>query len=99
MHKRRHKIKLDGMRVVVDGREIEIAGLRPVDLMLAALAYGIGIRYIDKTGEPYELECEIDGYNITCRAKCTGDEEKCLVYQTLTKGLLKLICEDAQRPA
>jgi hypothetical protein len=78
--------------VAIDGKEIDLTGLRPIDLMLAALAYGIGIRYIDKTGEPYEMECEVDGYNVTCRAKCTGEEEKCLIYQTLTKGLLKLLC-------
>jgi len=92
MHKRRHTVKLDGRRVAIDGKEIDLTGLRPIDLMLAALAYGIGIRYIDKTGEPYEMECEVDGYNVTCRAKCTGEEEKCLIYRTLTKGLLKLLC-------
>ncbi|AKT33758.1 hypothetical protein PYWP30_00087 [Pyrobaculum sp. WP30] len=70
MHKRRHTVKLDGRRVAIDGKEIDLTGLRPIDLMLAALAYGIGIRYIDKTGEPYEMECEVDGYNVTCRAKC-----------------------------
>lgn len=91
MHKRRHTVKLDGRRVAIDGKEIDLTDLRPIDLMLAALAYGIGIRYIDKTREPYEMECEVDGYNVTCRAKCTG-EEKCLIYQTLTKGLLKLLC-------
>jgi len=92
MHKRRHTVKLDGRRVAIDGKEIDLTGLRPIDLMLAALAYGIGIRYIDKTGEPYEMECEVDGYNVTCRAKCTGEEEKCLIYQTLTRGLLKFLC-------
>jgi hypothetical protein len=39
-----------------------------------------------------EMECEVDGYNVTCKAKCTEEEEKCLIYQTLTKGLLKLLC-------
>jgi hypothetical protein len=78
--------------VAIDGKEIDLTGLRPIDLMLAALAYGIGIRYIDKTGKPYEIECEVDGYNVTCRVKCIGEEEKCLIYQTLTKGLLKHLC-------
>jgi hypothetical protein len=44
MHKRRHTVKLDGRRMAIDGKEIDLTGLRPIDLMLAALAYGIGIR-------------------------------------------------------
>jgi len=94
MHKRGHtlKVQFTGDKVVVGDREIDVRGARPIDLMLAALAYGIGARYIDATGEPFEMECHIDGYQITCMAKCTGQEEKCLVYQTLTKGLLKLQC-------
>ena len=47
---------------------------------------------MDKTGEPYEAECEIDGYNIVCKAKCSGEEERCLVYRALSEGLLKFIC-------
>jgi hypothetical protein len=30
--------------MAIDGKEIDLTGLRPIDLMLAALAYGIGIR-------------------------------------------------------
>ncbi len=92
MHKRRYKIRLEQRRVIIDGKEIDLTGLRPIDLLLAALTYGVGIRYMDKTGEPYEAECEIDGYNIVCRAKCVGEEERCLVYRTLSEGLLKFIC-------
>ncbi|MEM0484337.1 MAG: hypothetical protein QW434_06540 [Pyrobaculum sp.] len=41
--------------MIVGDREIDITGLRPIDLMLAALAYGIGIRYIDMEGRPFEM--------------------------------------------
>jgi len=94
MHKGGHtlKVQFTGNRVVIGDREIDVRETRPIDLMLAALAYGIGARYIDATGEPFEMECYIDGYQITCMAKCTGQEEKCLIYQTLTKGLLKFQC-------
>ncbi|MFN3804197.1 MAG: hypothetical protein ACK4SY_03995 [Pyrobaculum sp.] len=80
--------------ITIDGRRIEIGGLRPVELMLAALAYGVGIRYVDKTGEAYQMECRIDGRQIVCRARCSGEEERCIVYQTLTRGLLQLQCEN-----
>lgn len=92
MHKRSHKIRLEQGRVIIDGKEINLTTLRPIDLLLAALAYGVGIRHMDKTGEPYEVECEIDGYNIVCKAKCNGEEERCLVYRALSEGLLKFIC-------
>jgi len=92
MHKRRHKIRLEPGRVIVDGKEINLTTLRPIDLLLAALTYGVGIRHMDKTGEPYEVECEIDGYNIVCKAKCSREEERCLVYRALTEGLLKFTC-------
>jgi hypothetical protein len=94
MHKRRHKITVTPTSVKIDDKEIQVGGLRPVDLLLAALAYGVGIRYIDKTGQPYEMECEVEGYEIRCLAPCTGEEDKCLVYQTTTKGGLKVICRD-----
>ncbi|MEZ0319152.1 MAG: hypothetical protein ABWK05_04050 [Pyrobaculum sp.] len=60
--------------------------------MIAALAYGVGIRYVDKTGQPYEIECEIERGQIKCYAPCTGEEERCIVYKTLTKGLLQFNC-------
>jgi hypothetical protein len=40
------------------------------------------------------MECEVEGYEIRCVAPCTGEEDKCLVYQTTTKGGLKVICRD-----
>lgn len=96
MHKRGNSIKILATpeRVIVGDREIDITGLRPIDLMLAALAYGIGIRYIDMEGRPFEMECEIEGYEIKCKAKCTGQEEKCVVYRALTKGTLKFECKE-----
>lgn len=94
MHKRRHKITVTPTLVKVDDMEIPVGELRPIDLLLAALAYGVGIRYIDKTGQPYEMECEVEGYEIRCVAPCTGEEDKCLVYQTTTKGRLRVICRD-----
>lgn len=94
MHKGSHtvKIKVTNHKVIINGKEIDVQGIRPIDLLLAAVAYGIGIRYIDKTGEPYEMECRVEGYEIVCDAKCTGEEEKCAAYRTATKGLLKLYC-------
>lgn len=94
MHKRGNTIKaiVTQEKVVVGDLEIDVKSVKPVELMLAALAYGIGIRYVDKTGQPYEIECEVEGYEVRCRAPCTGEEEKCLVYKTLTKGSLQFHC-------
>lgn len=58
--------------------------------MIAALAYGVGIRYVDKTGQPYEIECEIERGQIKCYAPCTGEEERCIVYKTLTIVAIQL---------
>ncbi len=80
--------------ITIGDTTIETKGLRPVELMLAALAYGVGVRYVDKTGEPYRLECQIDGYQIVCVAKCSGEEDKCIVFRTLTEGLLEFRCQE-----
>ncbi|ACB39034.1 hypothetical protein [Pyrobaculum neutrophilum] len=92
MHKRSYKARVAGGKVTVNGKEIDVTQLTPAELLLAALAYGVGIRYIDKTGEPYELECEIDGYTITCTARCSGEEGRCLIYRALTEGTLRFHC-------
>lgn len=92
MYKRSYTLRVDRDKVVINEKEIGL-DLKPIELLLAALAYGVGIRHVDKTGKPYEIKCEVDGYNIICKAKCTGEEERCLVYRALTEGLLKFICE------
>ncbi|MCY0890867.1 MAG: hypothetical protein OWQ51_07800 [Pyrobaculum arsenaticum] len=80
-------------KVQIGDKTIYVDNLRPVELLLAALAYGIGIRYIDKTGEAFEMQCEVEGYQIKCEANCTGEEERCLVFRTVTKGI-QFTCRD-----
>ncbi|MEM1663609.1 MAG: hypothetical protein QXY12_05320 [Pyrobaculum sp.] len=89
MHKRSYKLNIvnTGDRIYIGDREIDISNVKPVDLLLAALAYGVGIRYIDKTGEEFRMECEVENYRIKCRAKCSGEEERCLVFRTLKETI------------
>ncbi len=79
--------------VEVDGAMIKVSDLRPIDYLLIALAYGLGVRYIDKynTNE-YVLNCEIINDKLRCSANCGGFEDRCLVYRLLIRGGLSLKC-------
>ncbi|WP_243669115.1 hypothetical protein [Vulcanisaeta sp. JCM 16161] len=45
--------------VDVDGSVTKVSNLRPIDYLLIALAYGLGVRYIDRYGvNEYVINCE-----------------------------------------
>ncbi|MEZ0248519.1 MAG: hypothetical protein ABWJ97_04535 [Thermoproteus sp.] len=70
----------------VNGKKVP-DGFTPVELLAAALAYGVGAKQSDLGVESYEIECVVEGGEIRCRGKCTGVEERCLVFRTLRRAL------------
>ncbi|MEL9990261.1 MAG: hypothetical protein QXP98_02090 [Thermoproteus sp.] len=70
----------------VNGKKVP-DGFTPVELLVAALAYGVGVRQSDLGAESYEVECVVEGEDIRCRGKCIGVEERCLVFKTLRRAL------------
>lgn len=72
--------------VFVDGRRVP-EGFSPIELLVAALAYGVGAKSFDAGAEMYEIECFVDGDDILCRGTCTGAERRCLVFKILSKAL------------
>jgi hypothetical protein len=84
----------DGEYVIdIDGRVVRIGDLRPIDFLLIALAYGLGVRYLDKYGlSEYVISCEIENNNLRCTSPCSGNEDRCLVYRLLVKGGISLKC-------
>ncbi|MFB6490562.1 MAG: hypothetical protein TU35_004840 [Thermoproteus sp. AZ2] len=69
----------------VNGKPVP-PGLKPIELLVAALAYGVGARHIDLGAEEYEVVCDVEGDSVVCRAPCAGIEEMCLVYRIVAKG-------------
>ena len=56
-----------------------IGDLRPIDFLLIALAYGLGVGYLDKYGlGEYVISCEIENNNLRCISPCSGNEDRCL---------------------
>lgn len=79
--------------VYINGSVIKVDGLRPIDYLLIALAYGLGVRYIDKYGgNEYIINCEIVDDELRCKARCSGHEDRCFVYRLLIRGGLSLSC-------
>ncbi|BDR91285.1 hypothetical protein [Vulcanisaeta souniana] len=79
--------------VEVNGITIKVNGTRPIDYLLVALVYGLGVRFIDKYGvDEYVINCEIANDELRCDVNCSGFENRCLVYRLLTRGSLMLRC-------
>ncbi|MGC8606044.1 MAG: hypothetical protein ACP5GZ_01175 [Vulcanisaeta sp.] len=79
--------------VEVNGITIKVNELRPIDYLLIALVYGLGVRYIDKYGvDEHIINCEIINDEIKCSAYCSGSEDECFVYRLLLRGGLLLKC-------
>ncbi|CCC80784.1 hypothetical protein [Thermoproteus tenax] len=68
-------------RLVVNNKEVPTS-LSPLELLVAALAYGVGVKNADTVGDVV-VSCEVQGYRVACRGPCTGAEERCLVFQLL----------------
>ncbi|WP_054858061.1 hypothetical protein [Vulcanisaeta sp. JCM 16159] len=72
---------------------IKVSGLRPIDYLLIALVYGLGIRYIDKYGgDECVIDCEIVNEELRCKTYCSGHEDGCFVYKLLVHGGFSLRC-------
>lgn len=70
----------------VNGKPIP-PGFTPIELLIAALAYGVGARHVDLGAEEYEVECDVEGASVICKASCIGVEDRCLVYRIVARGI------------
>lgn len=76
----------------VDGRPLP-AGFTPLELLVAALTYGVGARHVDAGADQYAVECEVEGDVVKCSGRCIGVEEKCLVFKLASRGGLEFLCK------
>ncbi|MGC8582814.1 MAG: hypothetical protein ACP5KY_07335 [Thermoproteus sp.] len=70
----------------VEGKKIP-EGFSPIELLAAAVAYGVGSKYMDAGLGGYEIECLVEGDEVRCRGRCTGVEERCLVFRLLRRAV------------
>ncbi|MFP3292175.1 MAG: hypothetical protein RXO30_06925 [Thermoproteus sp.] len=82
--------KYSGGDLLVDGRKMP-EGFTPIELLVAALAYGVGTKYADAGLGDYEVECSVEGDEVRCRGRCAGVEERCLVFRLL-RGAVRFEC-------
>ncbi|MGC9153561.1 MAG: hypothetical protein ACP5GY_07510 [Vulcanisaeta sp.] len=79
--------------VSIEDKVIKVSGLRPIDYLLIAIAYGLGVRYLDKYGvRDFTIECEMRNDALNCRSACSGLEDKCFVYKLVKGGNFSLTC-------
>lgn len=91
------KLFRDGNKLVVEinGRVVEVNGLGPADFLLIGLAYGLGVRFMEKfNSNEYSIRCEISDGGIVCEGPCGGFEDRCLIFRVVTRGLLRFNCSE-----